>query len=71
VLAPDAGWQLLFRMQEVLAEQPAVARAVRRLSLHDQLSLTLQLLRTVDWPATPTAEPLPPNVVRFRPREAR
>jgi hypothetical protein len=55
-------------MQDVLAEQPAVARAVRRLSLHDQLSLTLELLREAEWPATETPEALPPNVVRFRPR---
>jgi hypothetical protein len=55
-------------MQQVLAEQPAVARAVRSLSLHDQLSLTLELLRTADWPDTQSREPLPANVVRFRPR---
>jgi hypothetical protein len=55
-------------MQEVLAAQPAVARAVRSLSLHDQLSLTLELLREADWSETPSAEPLPPNVIPFRRR---
>lgn len=67
MLPPSAAWQRLFHVQEVLAEQPAVARAVRSLSLYDQLSLTLELLRDSDWPEPDTRE-LPSNVLRFRRR---
>ncbi|MCA1645077.1 MAG: hypothetical protein LC797_06290 [Chloroflexi bacterium] len=53
-------------MREVLVAQPALAHAVRSLSLHDQLSLTLELLREADWPETPTTEETrPANVVPF------
>jgi hypothetical protein len=55
-------------VQEVLAAQPAVARAVRSLSLHDQLSLTLELLREADWPESQTPASLPANVIPFRRR---
>jgi len=69
VLPPSAGWQLLVHVQAVLAEQPAVARAVRSLSLHDQLSLTLELLRSADLPADGhTPETFPANVIPFRRR---
>jgi len=55
-------------MQEAVAHAPALAHAVRRLSLYDQLALTLRLLRD-EWPEPPPSpEVLPANVVRFRPR---
>jgi hypothetical protein len=47
-------------MQQVVAHQPAIARAVRRLSLCDQLALTLELLLQVDWPECSEHEPFPP-----------
>jgi hypothetical protein len=53
----------LLLLQEVLDDQPELARAVRRLPLRDQLSLTLELLEEADEP-----QALPANVVRFRPR---
>ena len=68
MLPPSAGWQLLVHVQAVLAEQPAVARAVRSLSLHDQLSLTLELLREADCADPQTSETLPANVIPFRRR---
>jgi hypothetical protein len=68
MLPPSAAWQRLLLVQDVLAEQPAIARAVRTLSLLDQLSLTLELLGETDWPDSDTAETLPPNVLRFRAR---
>jgi hypothetical protein len=55
-------------MQRVVAEQPAIAHAVRCLRLADQLKLTLELLRQEEWPEFDEPEPLPPNVIRFRPR---
>jgi hypothetical protein len=68
VLPPNAAWQRLFHVHEVLAHQPAIARAVRSLSLYDQLSLTIELLGEADWPELPSSETLPPNVVRFHRR---
>jgi hypothetical protein len=53
----------LLLLQEVLDDQPELARAVRRLPLRDQLSLTLELLEDAHEP-----QALPANVVRFRPR---
>jgi hypothetical protein len=58
-------------MQQVVAHQPAVAYAVRCLPIYDQLELTLELLQQRDWPDFTEPEPLPPNVVRFRPRKRR
>jgi hypothetical protein len=55
-------------MQRVVAEQPTIAHAVR---LADQPELTLELLWQEEWPDFADAEPLPPNVVRFRPRARR
>jgi len=52
----------------VISHQPAIARAVRCLPLHDKLELTLELLRQEYWPEFDEPELLPPNVVRFRPR---
>jgi hypothetical protein len=63
VVPPGVAWQRLFLLQEVLACQPELARAVRRLSLRDQLVMTIELLDENDEPS-----PLPPNVVLFRPR---
>jgi hypothetical protein len=54
-------------MQHVVAQQPAIAYAVHCVSLYDQLDLTLELLRQDEWPDFDEPEPLPPNVVRFRP----
>jgi hypothetical protein len=64
VLPPGVAWQRLLVLQEVLDDQPELARAVRRLPLREQLSMTLALLEN-DEP-----RPLPANVVRFRPRPA-
>jgi len=58
-------------MHDVVEHQPAIAYAVRRLTFFDQLELTLELLKQNDWPDFETPEPLPPNVVRFRPRVQR
>jgi hypothetical protein len=60
-------WERLKDMQQVVADQPAVARAVRSLPLYDVLELTLELLGQHDWPEFAQPEPLPPNVIRFRP----
>jgi hypothetical protein len=54
-------------MQSVLADQPLIAHAVRCLPLCDVLELQLERLRQADWPDLEQLEPLPPNVVRFRP----
>ena len=55
-------------MQSVLADQPLIGHAVRCLSLCDVLELQLELLRQTDRPDFEHPEPLPPNVIRFRPR---
>jgi hypothetical protein len=68
VLAPYAAWQRLQDMREVVAHQPAIAHAIECLPLYDQLELTLELLRQVDWPEFNRPEPLPPNVIPFRAR---
>jgi len=54
-------------MQNVVAQQPAIAYAVRSLPLYDQIELTLELLRQDDWPDFEKPQDLPPNVIRFRP----
>jgi hypothetical protein len=61
-------WRRLRDMQFVLAEQPAIAHAVRCLSLLDVLELQLQLLAQPEWPEFNEPKQLPPNVIRFRPR---
>ncbi|HTD80212.1 MAG TPA: hypothetical protein VK898_21430 [Chloroflexota bacterium] len=63
MVPPGVAWQRLLLLQEVLDDQPELARAVRRLPLRDQLSLTLELLDNADEPQAP-----PANVVRFRRR---
>jgi hypothetical protein len=55
-------------MQFVLADQPLIAHAIRCLPLYDILELQLELLRQADWPDFEQPQPLPPNVIRFRPR---
>lgn len=67
-LTPLIGWRRLRDMQYVVATQPAIARAVRCLTLYDQLDLTLELLHQHDWPDFDPPEELPPNVIRFRRR---
>lgn len=68
---PDRGWRRLRDMHDGMERQPAIAYAVHRLTLFDQLELTLKLLMQDEWPDFGTPEPLPPNVVRFRPRTQR
>lgn len=58
-------------MQQAVDQDPALANAVHCLPLYDQLDLTLELLRQEEWPDFDEPEPLPPNVVRFRPRRRR
>ena len=70
MLPPREGWQRLRDMQRVVVREPAIAYAAHCLPLYDQLELTLQLLQQDDWPEFDD-EPLPPNVVRFRPRVRR
>jgi hypothetical protein len=53
---------------QVVARQRAIARAVRYLSLYDLLELQFEGLRQPDCPEFDEPEPLPPNVIRFRPR---
>jgi hypothetical protein len=71
MLPPHAAWARLRDIQQVVVQHPAISHAVRCLPLHDQLELTLELLRQGDWPDFAEPEPLPPNVVRFRPRARR
>ena len=68
VLPPDRAWRRLRDVRDVVKHQSAIAHAVHCLTLFDQLELTLELLKQDDWPDFETPEPLPPNVVRFRPR---
>ena len=67
ITVPEA-WRRIRDMQCVVADQPAIAHAVRCLSLLDVLELQLQLLAQPDWPEFDEPEQLPPNVIRFRPR---
>jgi hypothetical protein len=64
---PDA-WRRLRDMEFVLAEQPAIAHAVRCLSLSDVLELQLELLAQPEWAEFDEPKQLAPNVIRFRPR---
>jgi len=67
-IAPPDAWRRLRDMQNVVAQQPAIAHAVRCLALFDLLELQLELLHQPDWPEFEDPERLPPNVIRFRPR---
>jgi hypothetical protein len=68
MLPAREAWEQLACMQHVIWTQPDVASAVRRLTLLDQLELTVELLTDVHGAAEPE---LPPNVIRFRPRRTR
>ena len=69
-LPPHRAWRRPRDMQNVVAQQPAIAHAVHCLPLNYQLELTLELLKQDAWPDFEISEPLPPNVVRFRLRSA-
>jgi len=69
--SPEIAWMRLAHMRDVVRREPAVAHAVRCLSLRDQLELTLELLRQDDWCDDDPTDSLPPNVIPFRPRHAR
>jgi hypothetical protein len=71
MLSPGAGWQRLRDRQNVLTQQPSLAHAVRCLPLYDQLELQLELLHQPGWPEFDEPDPLPLNVIRFRPRQRR
>jgi hypothetical protein len=62
----DEAWVRLAEVRAVLRAQPELARAVRRLTLADQLELTFELF-TEDIGETE----LPSNVIPFRPRRPR
>jgi hypothetical protein len=60
-------------MQQMVAQQPALAWAVSCMPLYDQLDLTLELLHTdgnTHLDEEPN-EPMPLNVIRFRVRRPR
>ena len=44
MIPPRQAWHRLTRMQQMVAQQPALARAVSYMTLYDQLDLTLELL---------------------------
>jgi len=44
IIPPRQAWPRLTRMQQMVAQEPALARAVRYKSLYDQLDLTLEVL---------------------------
>ena len=67
-VTPIDGWHRIRDIHHVLADQPAVAHAVRCLPLCDLLELQLELLRQPEWPEFEEPESLPPNVILFRPR---
>jgi hypothetical protein len=48
VQPPHAAWARLRDIQQVVADQPAIARAVRRLPLYDLLELQHELLLQPD-----------------------
>ena len=64
--SPEVAWMRLACMRDVVRREPAVAHAVRCLSLRDQLELTLELLRQDDWCDDEQTETLSPNVIPFR-----
>jgi hypothetical protein len=70
-VSPPVAWHRLRDMQDVVEAQPDIARAVRCLSLYDQLDLTLELLQQDYWPEFHEPEDLPTNVIRFRRRDHR
>jgi hypothetical protein len=73
VIPARQAWHRLTRMQQIVAQQPALARAVSYMTLYDQLDLTLELLNMggdTHLDEDPV-EPWPSNVIRFRARRAR
>ena len=66
-------WHRLTRMQQMVAQQPALARVVNYMTLYDQLDLTLELLHMGGdtYLDEDPVEPWPSNVIRFRARRAR
>jgi len=54
-------------MQQMVAQQPALAWAVSCMTLYDHLGLTLELLghHNNSYLDEEAAEPWPPNVIRF------
>ncbi len=68
VNTPHEAWRRLRDMQHVVAQQSAIAHAIRCLPLFDVLELQLELLRQHDCPDFEHPEPLPSNVIRFRRR---
>jgi hypothetical protein len=73
MIPPRQAWHRLGRMQQIVAHDPALARAVSWMPLYDQLDLPLELLHKVGTTNLDEApgEPLPPNVIRFRVRRPR
>jgi len=73
MIPPRQAWHRLARMQQLVAQQPALARAVSYMTLYDQLDLTLGLLHVGanTYLDEEPGEPLPSNVIRFRTRRAR
>jgi hypothetical protein len=67
MLPAREAWKRLGYMQHVVWTQPDAAFAVRRLTLLDQLELTVELLMD----AQGAVAELPPNVIRFRPPRTR
>jgi hypothetical protein len=63
VVPCEVAWWRLARLRDVVIEQPALGRAFQRLSLYEQLLLTLELLSEPD-----DDDLLPDNVLPFRPR---
>jgi hypothetical protein len=68
VVQPEAAWRRLALLQQALDDAPALAHAVRRLSLFDQLVLTIELLEDAEASESEFLDVLPPNVIPFRPR---
>ena len=73
VIATRQAWHRLARMQQMVARQPALARAVSYMTLYDQLDLTLELLYMGGdtYLDEDLDEPWPSNVIRLRTRRAR
>ena len=73
MIPPRQAWHRLTRMQQLVAQHPALARAVAYMTLYDQLELTLELLQVGGntYLDEDPAEAWPSNVIRFRARRAR
>lgn len=73
MIPPRQAWHRVARMQQMVAQQPALAWAVSCMPLYDQLDLTLELLHTDGntYLDEEPVDPLPSNVIRFRVRRAR